>query len=84
MTKTVVLSKVEFNNVQISKHPGGGYACAVSYSIQNDDGSKSFASQSIKSTSESPESSKLSVGSDALIINFVNAITTLMVDREDF
>ena len=84
MAKEITLSKVEFNSVQISKHPEGGYVCTVNYSIQNDDGSESFASQSVKSTSETPESSKLSVGSDALVINFVNAITTLMVDREDF
>ena len=84
MVKKITLSKLEFNSVKIDKHPEGGYLCTVDYSIQNDDGSESFPLQSLKCTSETPESSKLSVGSDALVINFVNSITTLMNDRENF
>ena len=83
MAKEITLSKVEFNSVQISKHPEGGYVCTVNYSVQNNDGSESFTLHSVKSTSGTPESSKLSVGSDALVVNFVNAITTLMGDREN-
>ena len=92
MAKQITFSKVELKSVQIIKNTGGGYACSVEYSVQNADGSKSFATQSVKYTSETPDSSKpsgesessdLSVGSDALVINFVNSITTLMGDREE-
>ena len=82
MAKEITLSKVKVNNIQIGKLPVG-YSCTVGYSVQNNDGSESFTLQSSKFTSDSSESPKLSVGSDALVVNFVNAITTLMGDRED-
>ena len=92
MAKEITLSKVELKSVQIIKNTGGGYTSSVEYSIQNADGSESFTTQSVKYTSETPDSSKpsgeseasdLSVGSDALVMNFVNSITTLMGDREE-
>ena len=90
MGKQITLTKIKLGNIQINSYPGGGYICSVNYSIENDDGSESFTLQSTKCTSEIPDSAvhgnateKLSVGSDALVINFINSITTLMGDRED-
>jgi len=82
MTREIILSKVKINYIQVSKHDDG-YECSVNYTVQNDDGSESFEMRSIKYTSESEDIKKLSVGSDALVVNFVNAITILMADRED-
>ena len=83
MAKKVTLTKIEVNNIQISKIPSGGYTSSVSYTVKNDSGSVSYEVQSSKLTSESEDTPKLSVGSDAVVMNFVNSITTLMEDREE-
>ena len=83
MAKKVTLTKIEVNNIQISKHHKGGYLSEVSYTVKNDDGSISFKEVSSKLTSEADDTPKLSVGSDAVVMNFINSITTLMGDREE-
>ena len=83
MGKSITLTKIEVNNIQISKIPSGGYTSSVIYTVKNDDGSVSYEVQSSKLTSESEDTPKLSVGSDAVVMNFVNSITTLMEDREE-
>ena len=83
MGKEITLTKIEVNNIQISKIPSGGYSSSVGYTVKNDDGSVSYEVGSSKLTSESDDSPKLSVGSDAVVMNFINSITTLMGDREE-
>ena len=83
MGKSITLTKIEVNNIQISKIPSGGYTSSVSYTVKNDSGSVSYEVQSSKLTSESEDTPKLSVCSDAVEMNFVNSITTLMEDREE-
>ena len=86
MSTTIVLSKLKIDKIIINPHPVGGWIVDVSYSVQNSDGSISFPKQSIKFTADSAEEavSLLSVGSDAIVINFVNAIKTLMDTREGY
>ena len=92
MGKTITFSKVEVNSIHIEKL-SEGYTCNVMYNLQDSDGSVSLQGVSRKCTSEVPGADpseslenpepKLSVGSDALVMNFVNSITTLMGDREE-
>ena len=90
MARAITISKVEVSNIHIEKN-STGYACKVLYNLQNSDGTVSLQSESMKFTSgvfeEDPKfpdiTPQLSVGSDVLVMNFVNAITTLMGDREE-
>jgi hypothetical protein len=82
MTKAITFSKVELNSIEINKI-SGGYICQLNYSIQNADGSVSYPMESIKGTLGTDMADKLSVGSDALVINFTTAMTTLATQKED-
>tara|TARA_R110000787_G_scaffold260884_2_gene366133 strand:- start:1326 stop:1586 length:261 start_codon:yes stop_codon:yes gene_type:complete len=86
MSNTIVLSKLKIDKVVVTPHPDGGYISDVTYSVQTSDESESFPKQSIKFTADSGEEAAklLSVGSDAILINFVNAIKTLMDAREGY
>ena len=81
MATTVNFTKVVVDSISIAKQ-GEAYGSSVGYTVQNADGSESSYKYSSKCTSAG-DSEKLSVGSDALVINFINSITTLMTDREE-
>ena len=84
MAREVTLSKIKVSTIYV-EIDGGTYKNKVDYFVENDDGSESFRQYSMKHSINTEEDvDKLSVGSDALVKNFISAITELMEDREDF
>ena len=84
MAREVTLSKVKVFAIFVDVDDGT-YMNKVDYFVENDDGSESFRQCSMKySINTEGDLDKLSAGSDALVKNFISAITELMEDREDF